>query len=70
MQEDKNNTLKKHDKSELALFKAKIYEALGNTTEAVNVLETKDLVVNRTAKNEALARIYGSQGNKDKAVSH
>ena len=57
--EDKQSTLKKHDKSELALFEARIHEAMGNTAKALEVLEKPDLVVNRVAKHENLARIYG-----------
>lgn len=68
--EEKQSALKKHDKSELALLEARIHEAMGNTAKALEVLERPDLVVNRVAKHENLARIYGLQGNKDKAVEN
>lgn len=70
MKTDKTIVLKKHDLSELALFEARNYEAMGNLAKAIEILQRKDLVVNRTAKNEALARIYTTLGNKDKAISH
>jgi len=43
---------------------------MGNVAKAVEVLEKPDLVVNRVAKHENLARIYGQQGNKDKVVEN
>ena len=65
--EKKGEKLKKHDKSELAMFEARIYEALGNNAKAIDILK-KDVVVNRVAKHETLARLFEKEGDKDKAI--
>ncbi len=70
MKEDKQEKLKKHDRSELTLFEARILEDMGSHAKAVELLNKGNLVANMTAKNEALARIYITIGEKDKALEH
>ena len=67
--EKKGEKLKKHDKGELAMFEARVYEAMGNTAKAIEILN-RDVVVNRVAKHEHLARLYESTGDKDSAIDH
>ena len=50
------------------MFEARIHEAMGNYQKAIDILSKGSVVVNRTAKNEILARLYTLQGDKDKAI--
>lgn len=71
LKEDKaSEKLKKHDKNELALFEARIYEALGEYQKAVDILSNTKVVVNQVARNENIARVYELMGNKEKAIEH
>ena len=71
LKEDKaSEKLKKHDKNELALFEARIYEALGEYHKAVDILSNTKVVVNQVARNENIARVYELMGNKEKAIEH
>jgi tetratricopeptide (TPR) repeat protein len=60
--------LKRQDKSELAVFKARIHEDLGETAKAIEILSDKQLVVDQVLRCETLTRIYLSLGEKDKAI--
>lgn len=70
MKEDgeKGEKLKKHDKSELAMFEARIHEAMGNAAKALDIIKRDGLVVNRVAKHEIMARLFETLGEKDKAI--
>lgn len=61
-------TLKPHEKSEIALFKARIYEEKGEHQKAVDILRKKGLVVDQISKFERLAANYQALGNKEKAI--
>lgn len=67
--EKKGEKLKKHDKGELAIFEARVYEAMGNTAKAIEILN-RDVVINKVTKHENLARLYENTGYKDNAVNH
>lgn len=69
LKEDKNEKLKKKEKSEIILFEAKIYEAMGEYQKAIDTLtQAKHQVANDIAKHEALGRLFDKLGQKDKAV--
>ncbi len=70
MKEEKQEKLKKKDRSELTLFEARIYEAMGQQQKAIEFITKSKVVANLVAKNEMLARLYNAVGNKDKAVDH
>ncbi len=47
LKEDKaSEKLKKHDKNELALFEARIYEQIGDYQKALEILSNDKVVVN------------------------
>lgn len=56
--DETDQKLKKHDRSELSLYEARIYEAMGNHTKALVILQNETVIVNSVARNENLARIY------------
>ena len=70
MKDEKQEKLKKKERSELTLFEAKIYEAMGQYQKAIDFLNKSKVVANLVAKNEMLARLNTLAGNKDKAVDH
>lgn len=70
MKEEKQEKLKKRERSELTLFEARIYEAMGQHQKAIEYLTKSKTVANLVAKNEMLSRLYKAVGNKDKAVEH
>ena len=53
----------------MLLLEARIYESMGNHQKAIDSLtKTKSVVANQVAKNEQLARLFLSLGDKDKAI--
>jgi tetratricopeptide (TPR) repeat protein len=70
MKDEKQEKLKKKDRTELTLFEARIYEAMGQQQKAIEFITKSKVVANLVAKNEVLARLYNAVGNKDKAVDH
>lgn len=67
---DNKDKLKKHERTELTLFEAKILEDSGDHKKAIEVLNKKGLVANQVSKNEAIARNYQAMGDKDKTIEH
>jgi tetratricopeptide (TPR) repeat protein len=65
-----SDKLKKHDRNELTLYEARIYEAMSDHKKALEVLSREKLIANQTAKNEMLARIHLALGDKDNAILH
>jgi len=65
---DKKMKLKKYERSELVLFKARVLEELGEYQKAIDTISKKGEVVNQLALNEQLARLYRALGDKDKAI--
>jgi hypothetical protein len=62
--------LKKHERTELTLFEARILEAQGEHKKAIELLSKKGLVANQIAMHESIARNYQKLGEKDKAIDH
>ena len=60
--------LKKYERSELVLFKARVLEELGEYQKAINTISRKGEVVNQVALNETLARLFTALGEKEKAI--
>ena len=67
--ENKDN-LKNHERNEVNLFRAKIYEDMGDYKKAVALLTNKKaVVVDQTTKHQRLANCYQKMGEKDKAIT-
>jgi tetratricopeptide (TPR) repeat protein len=69
VKEEKTEKLKKKERSELTLFEARIYEAMGEPKKAIHFINKSKLIVNLVAKHEMLARLYNAVGNKDEAIN-
>lgn len=68
LKDSKEEKLKRQDKSEIAVFKARIHEDLGNYAKSMEILGQKQVVVDQVLRNESLARLYMTTGDKDKAI--
>ncbi|CDW89756.1 n-alpha-acetyltransferase auxiliary subunit-like [Stylonychia lemnae] len=62
--------LKNHERTEITLFKAKLFEEMGDYQKAINLLQKKGLIVDQISKFRKLAENYQKLGNKDKALEH
>lgn len=43
---------------------------MGDHKKALDILQKTNLIANKVARNEQLARIYTAIGEKDKAIEH
>lgn len=57
--------------SELLLFYARIYDIMGQTSKALDLLKSKQAeIVDHLAYNEILHSLYIKIGDKEKALDH
>jgi tetratricopeptide (TPR) repeat protein len=67
---ENKDKLKNHERSELTLFEARLYEGLGNYEKALEILSKENQIFDETAKFERLAENYIKLGNKEKAIEN
>lgn len=61
--------MKRYERSELTLFKARVLEAKGDDQAAINwIVSEAENIVDNIIKNETLARLYSKVGDKDKTI--